>query len=589
MIDIVFKLNDLGIYLHGQSYGPGDKKTTCPRCSDTRRDKKDPCLSLRIDEDGNNAVWMCHHCDWRGNTKDVHRDPVRRHRTHSPPPAPPVAPQLTDEVAEWFQRRGIPSSFLGRIGRVDHYIAKLGRKVPCIAFPYLRNGEVVNVKYRALDEKAFSQQKGGAQVFYGIDEIGLGEYEHENTLIIVEGEIDQLSGVVCGLTNVVSVPDGAPAHLRDKPSAEDPKFEYLRNDADKIEVFHKFVIAVDNDGPGDVLAEELARRLGKEKCYRVRWPDSADSPCKDMNETLMAHGPEVVRECILNAEPYPIQGYHRWNRSALHERRALGRERGVKTGWSNLDEHMTVAPGQLTVVTGVPNHGKSEFLDALIVNLAMRHEWRFALCSFENSITEHEQKIAEKYLGVPFWDGHSRSGMSTAEIDKASDWGEKYFTFIRMTKDEEPTIEWVLEKARAAVLRDGINGLVIDPYNELEHTRPQNMTETEYVSKMLGKVKHFAQNHGIHIWYVAHPAKMKRENGKMPEPTLYDISGSANWANKADVGIVVHRDFDVDAVTLHIQKVRHKWIGKPGRVTLNYDRVTGRFSEPTPPTHWSDR
>jgi twinkle protein len=114
------------------------------------------------------------------------------------------------------------------------------------------------------------------------------------------------------------------------------------------------------------------------------------------------------------------------------------------------------------------------------------------------------------------------------------------------------------------------------------------MTETEYVSQILGRVKRFAQSHNVHIWFVAHPAKMARENGKIPKPTLYDISGSAHWANKADIGFIVHRDFDTNQTEVHVQKVRHKRIGRPGKVTLEYDRITGRYSEPQPRSHWSD-
>lgn len=596
MSNIVEKLAEVGIRL--PSYQPGDRKILCPKCSHERRHRTDPCLSVHVDPDGENATWMCHHCDWRGSTNDVlwRELPLRKQaprRLEAPPRLEKPPPVPTDGMYEWFERRGIPRSVVddAKIGLTTQYFASLGRQAPAIAFPYYRGGELVNTKYRAINHKCFSQQKGGLQCFYGLDDLTTpnGDYIDDERLIIVEGELDKLAADACEIPNCISVPDGAPSKLKDEVSEHDAKFAYLGLDHELLDGYHKFVIAVDNDGPGAVLAEELARRLGKERCYRVRWPDGGDAPCKDLNETLMLHGEKVVQECIDNAEPYPIKGYHQWNRILLHERKLLGRERGVKTGWSNVDELFTIAPGQLTVVTGVPNHGKSEFLDALMVNLAMHHDWKFALCSFENSIAEHQQKIAEKYLGQPFWDGPTRSGMTTQEIDEASDWGEQHFTFIRMVRDEEPTIDWVLEKARVAVLRDGIHGLVIDPYNELEHTRPQNMTETEYVSKMLGRVKHFAQNHAIHCWFVAHPAKMKREGGKMPEPNLYDISGSANWANKADIGFAVHRDFDTNSISLNVQKVRHKWIGKPGRVELNYDRVTGRFSEPEVRSHYTDR
>ena len=157
--------------------------------------------------------------------------------------------------------------------------------------------------------------------------------------------------------------------------------------------------------------------------------------------------------------------------------------------------------------------------------------------------------------------------------------------------DEAPTIDWILEKAKAAVLRHGIKGLLIDPYNEVEHHRNRNMTETGgYVSQILGKVKRFAENHGVHVWFVAHPAKPMRDGGKLPVPTLYDISGSANWANKADIGLVVYREMDMgNVVQLHLRKVRFKEVGQVGVVELEWDRVTGRYSEIQPERPYSAR
>jgi twinkle protein len=241
---------------------------------------------------------------------------------------------------------------------------------------------------------------------------------------------------------------------------------------------------------------------------------------------------------------------------------------------------MTIRPGELSVVTGVPGSGKSEFMDALAVNLAHAYGWRFALCSFENPPEEHIAKLAEKHSGLPFWDGPTRR-MSEADLERAMDWVADHFSLIRFD-DEAPTIEATLEKARAAVMRHGIRGLVIDPYNEIEHRRPTNMTETEYVSQLLGKVKRFAQLHGVHVWFVAHPAKMPRESsGSRPVPTLYDISGSANWVNKADIGLVIHRDPDKDPTRTDVQvrKVRFKSVGKIGGVSLRWDHVTGRYAE----------
>jgi twinkle protein len=169
--------------------------------------------------------------------------------------------------------------------------------------------------------------------------------------------------------------------------------------------------------------------------------------------------------------------------------------------------------------------------------------------------------------------------MSETDLRVTIQWLREHFYFIR-ADDEAPTIDWILENARSAVLRHGVRGLVIDPYNEIEHKRPSAMSETEYVSQILGKVKRFGQAHGCHVWFVAHPAKMHRDsNGDIPVPTLYDISGSANWANKADLGIVVHRDWreNANSVEIHVRKVRFKSVGRVGVVTLEYNALTGCY------------
>jgi twinkle protein len=382
-----------------------------------------------------------------------------------------------------------------------------------------------------------------------------------------------------GYRNVVSVPNGA--QTGGKTSDDGTAFAWLETCAEHLHQAERIILAGDSDEKGRALETELARRLGRERCWRVRWPDSNDAPCKDANETLLAHGAGVLRECIEAAEPYPIAGLHgvldfAEDTLALYRD---GRARGHSTGWSSIDELMTIRAGELSVVTGIPNSGKSEFVDAVAVNLAHRYGWRFAMCSFENSPAEHVAKLVEKHLGVPFWHG-PRPRMSEAELQQAMEWAADHFHLIRFD-DEAPTIDAILDKARAAVMRHGIRGLVIDPYNEIEHHRPVNVTETEYVSQLLGKVKRLAQLHDVHVWFVAHPAKLPRDGGSLPAPTLYDISGSANWANKADLGVVVHRDpaKDPTRTDIYLRKVRFKSVGKIGVASLRYDKATGRYTE----------
>lgn len=573
--------------IHLPRYDQGNHKITCPLCSQTRRRKTDRCLSVTLGA-GGGAVWNCHHCGWNGGVgaRD-HDSHVPRPRTSSPVQPKPVKPDFTpsalpNDMVAWFStERGISRATLEAAGvaYVKTWMPGCdpGSRVGAIAFPYRRHGEVVNVKYRTRD-KRFRQEKHAEKVFYGLDDIA-----GCNDVIIVEGEIDALSLREAGFTNVLSVPDGAPQRVKDGAvdPDDDAKFSYVWNCREELAGAKRIILATDADGPGRALAEELARRFGRERCWRVEWPSSNDVQRKDANDVLVTDGPTALRECIEGAKPWPIRSLHEADdfREAVLDLYRHGRQRAYSTGFRTLDPLMTIREGELSVVTGIPNSGKSEFIDALMINLAQVHGWRFAVCSFENPPDEHVSKLAEKYVGAPFWNGpHAR--MSPEALSGALDWVQDHFTFIR-ADDEAPTLEWVLEAAGAAVMRYGIRGLVIDPWNEIEHRRPPNMTETEYVSQAIGKVKRFAAQRGVHVWFVVHPAKMQRDAGRLPVPTLYDISGSANWANKADLGVVVHRAAEAHPprTEIHVRKCRFKSVGRIGTVTLDYDPATGRYTD----------
>ena len=92
-------------------------------------------------------------------------------------------------------------------------------------------------------------------------------------------------------------------------SVTDRKFAYVWTCRDDLRKASKFVLATDADGPGQVLSEELARRLGREKCWRVNWPVTPDGrQVKDANEALMALGGAGVRAAIEAATPFPAEG-----------------------------------------------------------------------------------------------------------------------------------------------------------------------------------------------------------------------------------------------------------------------------------------
>lgn len=258
---------------------------------------------------------------------------------------------------------------------------------------------------------------------------------------------------------------------------------------------------------------------------------------------------------------------------------------GDKTGWASLDKFYTIAEGQLTIVTGWPGAGKSEWLDALLVNLAIQG-WKFGIFSPENQPVEvHISKLLEKISGKPFGQS-SKSRMTQDEVTAFTNELDQSFGFMEATgrlSSPEDVLEAVVHFL-FSFGADAKRGLVIDPWNELEHWRPAQLSETEYVSKTLSMVRNWARKNKVHVWIVAHPQKMRRENGVLPIPRPDMIAGSQHWWNKADCAITVYRDFDKinsPDVDIHVQKVRFKHVGRPGLVTLQYDRITGRYHEKT--------
>ena len=317
------------------------------------------------------------------------------------------------------------------------------------------------------------------------------------------------------------------------------------------------------------------------------WPDR----CKDANDVLLNEGKDALTACIESADYYPITGIfdavtYEDDVIALYE---TGFQPGLSTGWDAVDVYYTISAGELSVITGIPNHGKSNWLDALCVNLARDAGWVTAFFTPENQpYHRHLATIAEKYLRKPFSDGPSPR-MTRKELNDAIGWANTQFRWLLPKEDEEGdwTIDGILTLARACVLRYGVNGLVIDPWNEIEHARPSALTETEYVSQALSKIRHFARQNDVHVWVVAHPTKLLREkDGKYPVPTPYDISGSAHWRNKADNCLTVWRDLsDSDSLVteIHVSKVRFREVGKVGHCELRFNPAIHSYSDFTEP------
>jgi twinkle protein len=535
--------------------------STCPKCSDERRKSNKKCLS------SNGEVFFCHHCGYSGRHKEGNsnyfsekeRTVVKTYRTIDQ--EIPSTESLSDDANEFFEKRQITKEALKR--------NKICFKNNEIMFPYFKDGEIVNIKYRTLN-KEYRQEKDAEKVFYGLDDI-----KGEDTIIIVEGEIDKLALEVAGFKNVISVPDGAPSP---ESNMYETKFKYIGNCEERLKDVNKIIIAVDSDAAGRKLEAELIRRLEPERCWRVEWTDG----CKDANDVLVKQDVFGLWSCVEASKQVPVEGLFTVEdfSAEIDSLYTDGLKGGTSTGWLTVDTCYTVSAGEVTVVTGIPSHGKSAWLTALIINLASEYRWKFAVFSPENQpMQRFISSIAANFLDKPFREGFT-TRMTKGELGKALDWIDEHFVFI-LPPDDCLTIEHILSKTRVAVTRYGVKGLIIDPWNEVDHSRPSRQAETEYISDCLTKIRRFARKYQVHIWIVAHPTKLyKDNNGKYPVPTPYDISGSAHFRNKADNCITVWRDLmnEEREVELHIQKVRFREVGKVGLVKLCFDVVTGRYS-----------
>lgn len=547
------------------------QRVICPMCSPER--KKYNLKELKIDRKPEGLVYLCHHCGVSGlvPNKKIQQQPYRKEQNVIPLKQPPSITKLQPQHYSFLKTRGISERVADemKLFPAQKYFARLNKETEAIGFPYFRGGVYVSAKYRSIESKDFTQDAGGAHDFFGIDHI-----DQTLPVTIVEGEIDALTLMECGLKNVLSVPSGAPMKVTDGKidASEDKRFTFVWNAFDMLKNVPYVTIATDTDSAGQALAEELARRIGKDKCRIAKFA------LKDLNEVFLAEGADSVKHIIDSAEPYPVAGLSSASKyeERLNDLFAKGTGKGTSTGYSNVDQIYTVAQGQLTIVTGYPSCGKSNFVDQLMVNLGRAHDWKFAICSFENQPEIHISRLMEIYKEKRFFDGNNR--MSQADKDEAFKWVENHFLFLDSEGAEPSSIDSILERARVAVARTGIRGLVVDPYNYIENK--SGMAEHEFISSMLTRMQAFAKAFGVHIWFVAHPSKINRSGMELPRPDGMAISGSMAWWAKADCGLTIHRTKSND-VELAVWKCRYRWIGTQGETKLGYNKTTGTYYEST--------
>ncbi len=539
------------------------KKQFCPECHANRTDKRDKSLSVDWDK----CIAHCHYCGksfFFGKTEKIYhvpkpvQQPKPETKGYKKPGRLTNEEPLDNNMRRWFEQRGIPAEVAEAEG-----IFKVCRKMPqtekvetCIVFPYKENGELVNRKYRD-GAKNFMLESGAKLIPWRINRI-----KHRIECIITEGEMDALSFIVAGYDNVISVPNGAQKNLTYLDDFIETHFE------NKTRIY----IASDTDAKGLELRNELVRRFGEEKCRIVTYGEG----CKDANELLMSQGAEALQRAVREAQEVPLEGIF----TAIDVKDELlvlfekGLQKGATLDMGELDELLSVEVGRLMIVTGIPGDGKSEFLDEMAVHLSLRYDWRCAWFSPENfPVTLHHPKLIEKLIGKRFM----KTLITPMELDAAI--GYLSHNFFDILPEEGYRVDTILEKAETLVRRKGIRVFILDPYNCLEHQIPTGQSETQYISEFLEKLRSFARRRQVLVVLAAHPTKMKKDplTKQFPVPTMYDISGSSAFFNKADFGIAIERDRVKDVTRVHVQKVKFRHLGQPGIASFKYNFHNGRF------------
>jgi twinkle protein len=507
---------------------------------------------------------------------------------------------LSAAAATWFDKRGISPDVVARMAIYSGKRATNGDDAATVApdpsgdilvFPFLERGEEVAAKYRARQRpdgsKVLWQRPGGKRTFYNVDILDdPALVDGSAALVITEGEPDALAVMTAGYPFVVSVPDGAPPdkdahgnvlppvpkHGDDIDPDHDDKYKFIFNNWDRLKKIKRFVLMTDGDGPGNRLRDELARRLGRVRCAFVVYP----AGCKDANEVLLQHGSDAVMRMIQGAVLFPVDGIYR-----MSEFPDPPQIEPKTTGFRRLDfpvedpnPALMLDLGLFMTVLGNPGSGKSTWTSQLAGYAAKIHGWNVGIATFDMRIKPQMQKLLRQTF-------HDKpvSQMTPREVAAADDFIDRRFTFINADSvDDEatPTIDWVLERAHDTLIRNGLDVLVLDPWNEVEHVRGRGESLTEYTGAAIRKLKRFARMYNVLVIVVIHPTK---EGALKENLSLYDAADSAHWVNKADYGLIFERDYANGISTCAINKIRYRPLGRRGQIQFAYIEEMELFSQ----------
>ena len=502
--------------------------------------------------------------------------------------------ELSHDHALWLEtKRNIPSELAAEMGIVSQ-----GKNV---VFEYRRNGELLwrQVRMATSEGKTFAcyapdgrtlKEAGIELSFWNEDDL-LDTSVPEAPRVITEGQFDTASFRAAGATYVGSVPNGAVDRMGEGEiiASEDRQFAYLweLDPSSKgryrlrggLATAKKIILATDDDKAGHVLREELSIRLGRTRCWYLTYPQQVIAdlgrPCKDANEVHVHLGLDAVVDMLADARPMVPDRLVRFSDISIRKREP------VSSGWPDLNSNLMIVRPELMILTGPPNHGKTQLAQAIGANLAYCHGWPGSVIQFEDDIERAREGFARYWLGR---EGRAAPpGPLTAEqYQEAAPWLDRMLRTIVPSEeldDEVYDLAWLRRNIDEAATRHGHRWVIIDPWNEIEHVFPKGQTEAQYLNDALRSIKRLGRRYQMLIMLVAHPDKEGGREPKIENWSLYNMAGGAVWNNKADHGIIVHRP-DPDEATCHVKIAKSKWhnvMGRPGIVRMRFRPTLGTY------------
>ena len=519
----------------------GASQGICPLCSSDRQPKnqKAQCASY----DWERGLGTCHNCDTSFQLHTYQRKGASE-KVYVRPETPEQFNDVSTNVETWFGTRGISKQTLKdlQVTEGPEWMPQTSKNENTIQFNYFMGDQLINIKYRD-GRKNFKLYKGAEKVFYNINStVGY------DWCVIVEGEMDVLALHEAGVTNAISVPNGATLNSNN--------LDYLDNCIDYLEDKTKIIIAVDADEPGQALKNEFIRRLGAEVCYIIDFNGN-----KDANEFLIEHGADKLKSAIHAAKQVPLENVTTLYdiQDELKDFVQNGFKPGYQVGLENFDKIFSTYTGQFITVTGIPSSGKSDFVDQMVVGYNKNYQWKTAFASPENQPTYlHAHKLMRKtWMDMP-----SPGDIGGNKWNEVADHVNDNYFFIDMDKYN---LESVLRKGAELVKRKGIKCLVIDPFNKVRDINAHSDDVNRYTMDYLAKIEAFCRKYDVLTFIVAHPTKMyKGQDGKIEEPTMYNIKGGGEWYDASYHGLLVHRDYEAKTTKVKVLKVKFQNLGENG-------------------------